>query len=189
MGVDSVAPVSRESWPALEDLFGRSGASNGCWCMYWLVGPEYHKRPREQNRRALQAEVSQDQPPGLLALDETGLAVGWCRLTPRADLSWLGRRRELAPVDGLPVWSLPCFYVRRGFRGQDVLSSLIHGAIRYARMAGAPALEGYPVDTAVPGSSRNLFPGTASAFAAAGFVEVARRRPDRPIMRHYLALD
>jgi GNAT superfamily N-acetyltransferase len=157
--------------------------------MYWLVGPEYHRRPREQNKRELLAEVSQVPAPGLLAMDETGLAVGWCRLTPRADLGWLGRRRELAPVDGLAVWSVPCFYVRPGFRGQGVMSSLIDGAIRHARSVGAPALEAYPVDTAVPGSSRNLFPGTASTFSAAGFAVVARRRPDRPIMRHYLALD
>lgn len=29
-----ISPLTAERWPALEDLFGRAGASNGCWCMY-----------------------------------------------------------------------------------------------------------------------------------------------------------
>jgi hypothetical protein len=44
-------------------------------------------------------------------------------------------------------------------------------------------LEAYPVDTAVPGHTRNLFPGVASAFARHGFQVLARRKPDRPVMR------
>jgi hypothetical protein len=35
----TVHPLTSEHWPALEDLFGRAGASNGCWCMYWRLGP------------------------------------------------------------------------------------------------------------------------------------------------------
>jgi len=54
------------------------------------------------------------------------------------------------------------------------------------RAAGAPALEAYPVDTAVPGHTGNLFPGTASAFTRHGFEVVARRKPDRPVMRRIL---
>lgn len=186
MGNVAVRPVSRELWPALEDLFGRAGASNGCWCMYWILGAEYHKRPREENKAALRREAIEGAAPGLLALDQTGRAVGWCRLTPRAALAWLNHRRDLAPVDELPVWSVPCFYVRRGFRGRGLMSSLIDAAVDHAREAGAPALEAYPVDTSVPGRTRNVFPGTVPAFTRAGFTVVARRRPDRPIMRRYL---
>lgn len=46
------------------------------------------------------------------------------------------------------------------------------------------ALEAYPVDTDQPKSTSNLFTGTASTFARAGFKTVARRAPHRPIMRH-----
>jgi hypothetical protein len=35
----------------------------------------------------------------------------------------------------------------------------------------------------VPGHTTNLFPGVASAFARHGFQVVARRKPDRPVMR------
>jgi hypothetical protein len=43
----TVRPLTPDLWPALEDLFGKNGASNGCWCMYWRLGPAYFKRPRE----------------------------------------------------------------------------------------------------------------------------------------------
>jgi hypothetical protein len=35
----------------------------------------------------------------------------------------------------------------------------------------------------VPGHTRNLFLGVASTFASHGFQVVARRQPDRPMMR------
>jgi GNAT superfamily N-acetyltransferase len=182
----AVSPVTAELWPALEDLFGRAGASNGCWCMYWRIGPRYRDRPREDNRRDLERLARSGQPPGLLAFDG-GTCVGWCELAPRADLDWLARGRYFRAVDDLPVWSLPCFYVRRTHRRQGVMGALIAAASDVATAAGAPALEAYPVDTAVPGHTRNLFLGVASAFAEHGFQVVARRQPDRPVMRKLLA--
>lgn len=186
MGVAAVRPVTSELWPALEHLFGRSGASNGCWCMYWIMGADYHKRPRVENKDQLRSAAVTGPPPGLLALDGSGTALGWCRLTPRAELHWLNRKPALAPVDDVPVWSMPCFYVRSGHRGQGVMAALIEGAVDHARRAGAPAVEAYPIDTGVEGATRNTFPGTANAFARAGFTVVARRTADRPVMRHDL---
>jgi hypothetical protein len=46
------------------------------------------------------------------------------------------------------------------------------------------ALEAYPIDTSAPKSTSNIFVGTASTFARAGFKEVFRRASARPIMRH-----
>lgn len=181
----TVRPLTPDVWPALEDLFGKGGAGNGCWCMYWRIGPEYAKRPREKNRRALRRIVKHGPPPGLLAFDGER-AVGWCALTPRDDLAWLNRKHALEPVDALPVWSISCFYVRRGYRRQGVMSALIAAALKAAKRADAPALEAYPVDTARPDSTSNVFTGTASAFRRAGFKTVARRLPSRPIMRHDL---
>ena len=182
----TVTPLTLERWPALENLFGRAGASNGCWCMYWRIGPRYRDRPRAENQRDLQQLVGSEQSPGLLAFDGD-LAVGWCELAPRTELAWLGHSRYLGPVDNLPVWSLPCFYVRRTHRGQGVMDALIEAALGVAGAGGAPALEAYPVDTAVPAHTTNLFPGVASAFARHGFEVVARRKPDRPVMRRGLS--
>lgn len=186
VGVATVQPLTGDLWPALVDLFGRGGASNGCWCMYWVLGPDYRRRQRDQNREALHHAIQETPTPGLLALDENDRALGWCRVSPRAELGWLNRRRDLAPVDGLPVWSVPCFYVRRGSRRQGVMKALIDAAVDYAKKSGAAALEAYPIDTSAPGATRNIFPGTAAAFQEAGFTVVARRAADRPIMRHYL---
>jgi GNAT superfamily N-acetyltransferase len=181
----AISPLTAESWPALEDLFGRQGASNGCWCMYWRIGPRYHDRPREDNKRDLANLARSGQPPGLLAFDGA-VAVGWCELARRADLHWLANGRYFPPIDDLPVWSIPCFFVRRAHRGQGVMGSLIDAAVGVATAAGAPALEAYPVDTDVPGHTRNLFPGLASTFARHGFEVVSRRQPARPVMRKYL---
>jgi GNAT superfamily N-acetyltransferase len=178
----TVKPLGPEQWPALEDLFGRAGASNGCWCMYWRIGPAYRDRPPADNRHDLRELALSGPPPGLLAFNG-GLAVGWCELAPRADLTWLAANRYFKPVDDLPVWSLPCFYIRRTHRGQGVTGALIEAAVEATAAAGAPALEAYPVDTAVPGHTRNLFRGVASTFAEHGFTVAARPRPDRPIMR------
>jgi GNAT superfamily N-acetyltransferase len=73
--------------------------------------------------------------------------------------------------------------VRRAHRGQGVTDALLEAAAGAAASAGAPALEGYPVDTDVPGHTRNAFTGTTATFARHGFQIVARRKPDRPIVR------
>jgi GNAT superfamily N-acetyltransferase len=176
-----IRPLTPELWPALEDLFGKHGACNGCWCMYWRIGSAYHKRPREENRVAFRKIVKRGPPPGLLAFFGD-VAVGWCQLTPRADLPWLDRTRLLQRVDEVPVWSISCFYVRRGYRRQGVSAALIAAASKVAKRAGAPALEAYPADSRPVGQ----FTGSAATFARAGFEEVARRAPNRPIMRRGL---
>jgi GNAT superfamily N-acetyltransferase len=181
----TVRPLTPELWPALEELFGPSGASNGCWCMYWRLGPAYRKRPRDQNKAALRAVTRRGPPPGLLAFDRDEV-VGWCQLTPRKDLRWLDSPRHVGRLDDTPVWSLSCFFVRKSHRGRGVMTALIKGALQAAKRANAAALEAYPIDTAAPKSTSNLFTGTAPTFRRAGFKTVARRSPSRPIMRHDL---
>jgi len=66
------------------------------------------------------------------------------------------------------------------------MSALIEAAVKAARRGKASVLEAYPVDTAEPTSSSNLYTGTADAFQRAGFHVVARRTPHRPIMRYEL---
>lgn len=181
-----ITPLGPQQWPALEDLFGRAGASNGCWCMYWRIGPRYRERPRTENKDDLKELACSGQASGLLAFDGD-VAVGWCEVAPRADLKWLAQSRYFPPVDDLPVWSIPCFYIRRTHRGQGVTGMLIEAAAQAAAAAGAPALEAYPVDVAAPGHTSNLFRGVASTFAKHGFVVVARPKPTRPIMRRLTA--
>lgn len=179
----SIRPLTPDRWPALEDLFGESGASNGCWCMYGRIGRAYRERPRERNRAEFREVVKRGPPPGLVAFDGD-LPVGWCQLTPRGSLPWLDRTWRLKPVDDVPVWSLSCLYVRKGYRRRGITTALIAAALRAAKRAGAPALEAYPFDADVSPSATGT--GYASTFARAGFKVVARRDPARPIMRHDL---
>jgi hypothetical protein len=62
--------------------------------------------------------------------------------------------------------------------------ALLRQAAVFARKQGARCVEGYPVDP-----PRGRFPdtfayhGVVSAFRQAGYCEVTRRSPTRPIMR------
>jgi GNAT superfamily N-acetyltransferase len=177
----TVHSLTPDLWPALEDLFGENWPVNSCWCMYWRIGNAYRKRPRDANKAAFCELVKSGPPPGLLAF-RGDLAVGWCQLTPRDGLPWLDRTWRLKRVDEVSVWSLSCFYVRKGYRKKGVTSALIAGALDIAKRAGAPALEAYPLDADLTPSSSHT--GYISTFERAGFKIVARHIPSRPIMRY-----
>jgi len=95
-------------------------------------------------------------------------------------------QRQFARVDSRPVWSLSCFYTRKGYRRRGVTAALIDAAIIAARRAGAVALEAYPLDPALTPSASHT--GFVSMFARAGFKIVARDTPPRPIMRYDLVV-
>ena len=132
----TIRPLTPDLWSALEDLFGENGAVGCCWCMYWRIGRAIRKRSHEENKVAFQKVVRLGPPPGLLAFDGN-IAVGWCQLTPRDALPWLDRTWRLKRVDDVPVWSLSCFYVRKGYRKRGVTSALITVALKAAKRAKA----------------------------------------------------
>jgi GNAT superfamily N-acetyltransferase len=115
-----------------------------------------------------------------LALDGE-VAVGWCQLTPRDALPWLDRVKQLRRVDYVAVWSISCFYIRRGCRRRGIATALTEAAIDAAKKAGAPALEAYPLDAA--STTSTSFTGYVSTFLRAGFKTVACHVSSRPIMR------
>lgn len=135
------------------------------------------------NKAALRALVRRGETPGILAYDgET--PIGWCAVGPRDAYRRLERSRTLARVDDEPVWSVVCFFVTREYRRRGVTTALLKEAVRYARSRGARTVEGYPTDTR-GGSSPDAFVwmGVLPPFQQAGFTEVLRRSPSRPIMR------
>ena len=178
-----VQPLTKDLWPAIEDLFEDGAACKRCWCMYWRIGSAYRHTPAEVNKAAFHKIVQEGRPPGLLAFDGD-TAVGWCQLSLRDSLPWLDRAPYLKPVDDKPVWCISCLYVRKGYRKQGITMALIRAALSAARHAGAPALEAYPLDGDLTSSSS--FTGFASTFLKLGFKAVARRTPARPILRHSL---
>jgi GNAT superfamily N-acetyltransferase len=184
-----VRPLTPSRWPHLEELFNASGCSvaRGCWCMYYRQsgsgGPLPPGRTRaEVQRAALKALVLAGRPPGLIGY--RGRApVGWISLGPREEFARLARSPVMRPVDDAHVWSIICFVVPARYRGQGVAHALLAGAIDYARRRGATLLESYPVDVDAPVRGDWIWFGTKSMFDRAGFSEVARRKPRRPVMR------
>ncbi len=180
-------PLTAERWPDLVKLFGKRGACGGCWCMWWRCGrAEFERKKGTGNKRALHKIVNSSPPPGLLAYlgDEP---VGWCAVAPRDQYARLTNSRIFGPVDDEPVWSVVCFYVARPFRKRGITEALLAAAVRFAGECGARVVEGYPV---APAKDRVpdvfAYTGFVSTFAAAGFSEVLRRSPTRPIMRRRL---
>jgi GNAT superfamily N-acetyltransferase len=181
-------PLTCERWRDFEALFGERGACGGCWCMWWrLTRSEFQKQKGARNKQAMRKIVASGQVPGILAYAE-GEPVGWCAIQPRESYPSLERSRVLKPVDDQPVWSITCFFIARPCRGQGVSAALVRAAVAHAKRHGARIIEGYPVEPKkrrIPDAF--AWTGLPAAFTKAGFVEVARRSPTRPIMRYVVA--
>jgi GNAT superfamily N-acetyltransferase len=197
-----VRPVTADRWPDMVELFGANGASSGCWCMWFRVPSRvFSSNGNSGNRAAMQAQVKRDEVPGLLAY-EAGVPVGWVSVAPRRDFARMEPRADRGIVSEEGVWSVVCFYIASGRRGEGIASALLSSAVEFARANGARALEAYPVDRATPISNGDAYTGVVSLYAKAGFREVGRfdrwaaipdvaggdpkplvRPPGRPVMR------
>lgn len=178
-------PLTPDRWADFEALMGPKGGAEGCWCMLWRLPAAVYKDSRgAANRQAMRARVRDGIcPPGLIAYRD-GTPAGWISIAPRAEFPRMAASRIFAPVDDLPVWSVTCFFIKPGNRGQGVASALLAAACGFAASHGARVVEGYPID---PLGERyaNAFAwtGPMRVFESAGFREVARRSEKRPIMR------
>lgn len=177
-------PLTPERWADLEVLFGARGACGGCWCMTWrLPRARFEQGKGAGNRAAFRRRVQTGRPPGVLAYVE-GNAAGWCAIAPRAEYDYLSRSRVLRPVDDRAVWSVSCLFVAKSYRGRGLSVKLLRAAVEMAGKGGAEVVEGYPVIPYAPHMPDAFaWTGTLAAFRAAGFEEVARGSPKRPIVR------
>ncbi|WP_214327114.1 GNAT family N-acetyltransferase [Nonomuraea sediminis] len=177
------------SWPDVEAVFGPQGAHGGCWCLWFrATGAHFRELKGEGARDRLRALVDAPGPaPGVLAFLD-GAPVGWCAVAPREDHLRLAKSPAMKPLDAAEpgVWAVTCFYVTRSGRGKGIPVALLSGAVDYAASCGARAVEGYPIDTDRKLMAAELYHGWRALFDAAGFREVARRTPTRPVMRRDL---
>jgi GNAT superfamily N-acetyltransferase len=190
-----VVPANEASWEDLRMVFGERGEPAGCQCQ-WFRTPAsaWRSLPREDRAWRLREQTGCGDPQarttsGLVAyLGEE--PVGWCAVEPRpvyvhllgSRVVWAGRDEDPAD-DG--VWAVTCFVTRKGFRRRGVSYALADAAVGFARERGARALEGYPMLTK-PGQQitwGELYVGSRSVFAAAGFTEVTRPTTRRMVMR------
>jgi GNAT superfamily N-acetyltransferase len=173
-----VAPVDTARWTDLERLFEAKGGPAYCWCMAWRSLPAAVDRSDNAARKAeLERRVRNGEPVGLLAYcaDEP---VGWCSVAPRATYRPLGGH-DYEGVAAADIWSIVCFFVRRGDRHRGVARRLLEAAVEHAAENGAAVIEAYPVD---PDSPSYRFMGFVETFTAAGFEEVGRAGTRRHVM-------
>jgi GNAT superfamily N-acetyltransferase len=176
-------PLTAQRWPDLVQLFGSNGACGGCWCMWWKrSSADFQQKKGAPNRRSFKAMVDRGDVPGFLAY-EGGQPIGWCAVEPRERYSGLARSRSLAPVDDAPVWSITCLFVKAGHRRSGLSRAMLEHAKRFVGERGGRLIEGYPKDPSGFPGANSMWTGAASTFRKAGFSEVARRTPTRPIMR------
>ena len=129
--------------------------------------------------------MTEGNVPGILAYAD-GQPVGWCAIGPSEAYPRLANSRTLKPVDARAVWSITCFFVARPFRRRGLTVELLKAAVEFARRGGARIVEGYPVEPHEEQSDAFVYTGLASAFRKAGFKEVLRRSPTRPIVRRII---
>ena len=177
-------PLTPDRLGDVEAVFAGCADAGRCWCAFWRrPRPDYKAGTRDGSNRALFRDlVEAGGTLGLVGYRD-GDPVAWCGVAPRAEQPRLARSRNLAPVDGLPVWSITCFVTTKAHRRTGLLRPLVAAAARLARSRGAPALEAYPIDAARPLGSGEIYTGVLRPFLDLGFREVARRSPTRPIVR------
>lgn len=184
----SYRELQPSDWPALEALFGPNGASSGCWCMWWRIergGQLWERTKGAPARKEFRRRVQEQEAHGILAWDGAR-AVGWATYGPRRDFPRLETVRAFRVADPDAVWSIPCFFIHRDLRGHGVCRGLLQAVLAAARQQGAKVLEAYPVTTTADGrkvASAFAYTGPMRIFEAAGFQEVQRLSPTRPVVR------
>jgi GNAT superfamily N-acetyltransferase len=191
----SVVPANEASWDDLQTVFGTRGDPQRCQCQWFKTAPADWRSLSVEDRTLLLREQTDCGDPaaratsGLVAYLGTE-PVGWCAVEPRSvyvhllgsRVVWAGRDEDPAD-DG--VWAVACFVTRVGFRRRGVSRALAAASVDFARKRGARALEGYPMitrpDQEITWSE--LYVGSRSVFAAAGFTEVSRPTVRRVVMR------
>lgn len=164
----STHPATPERFEHLADVINPNRRATHCWCLSHRLGARDIAELGDDRESAMRALCARRIPPGVLTYRDD-VPVGWCHISPRADIPRLVTSQLIRPVDEVPVWSILCLVVRGGHRKQGVVGHLIDGALDWARSQGAPAVEAYPVDPPGRMDTTMAFVGTRSMFERAGF--------------------
>jgi hypothetical protein len=178
-----IVPATAERWADVIEVFEGCSYGRKCWCAYWyLPNAQFKAGWGEANRSPLERLVKDGAEPGLIAYVE-GQPAAWVSIAPRRAFDRLNRSKNFAAIDDVDIWAVNCFIVGKVYRRQGLMSSLAAAAADFAIGKGAPGVEAYPLEPGPKTGTGDLYVGTPNAFAAAGYVEVARPLPRRPIMR------
>lgn len=187
-------PVTGQYWPDLVSLLGSRGGWGGCWCMWWRKARGNFEHDKgDANRKDLQTLVAAGPPPGLLGY-LAGTPVAWLAIAPRIAYPVAGRSRiARLPRNGDDtlecggdIWMISCLYVHRQHRRRGIATAMIKRAVTYAAAEGAIAVDAVPIEPTSTLPDAFVWTGLPSSYRAAGFVEIARPGPHRPLFRRDL---
>ena len=153
--------------------------------MLWrLSRKEFESQKGDTNKLAMKTIVAAGEVPGILVYHNSE-AIGWCAPAPRSRYPALLRSRILQPVDDQQCWSIACLFIKKPFRKIGISTELLLAATVNDKSQGAELMEGYPVEPKVEQQIPAAFAwtGISKAFISAGFREIVRRSPTRPVMR------
>ncbi|MGD9700984.1 MAG: GNAT family N-acetyltransferase [Acidimicrobiia bacterium] len=176
-------PATGDRFDHFVEVIGDRGGPGGCWCMFWRLRSAEWRAMGATHRRAASVELfASSPPPGVLGyLDDR--PVGWCAVAPRSEYARMQASPTFGPVDDTSSWAVSCLFIHRSARRRGVGAALVSAAVAMAEFHGAPAVDAIPVAPNARRTSSDLYTGTPSMFVPLGFAEVARRRPERPIVR------
>lgn len=191
----TVVPANEASWDDLRTIFGTRGEPAACQCQHFKIrNREWRAMPVAERAERLREQTGCGDPHSRTTTGLVGYldaeAVGWCAVEPRtayprlanARVPWTGRDEDKSDDS---VWAVTCFVVRTGYRKRGLSYELARASIDFARDRGARALEAYPIVTE-PGKEYiwgELYVGSHTVFAEAGFTEVSRPTVRRAVMR------
>ncbi len=155
-------------WDGFFEVVGvKKPGGQGCWCMAYRDS----RVPNDERAAYMQNECATKPGPGVLAYVD-GEPAGWCSVAPRPSYRRLMNSRTI-PVLDEQAWSIVCFVVRAGYRGQGLMHDLLDGAVAHASKHGAKAVEGYPAEVDGRLDTITGYMGTTALFEAHGFTRVA----------------
>ena len=180
----TIKELTSSTWSDFETLFGKHGAADGCWCMFFRQTSQDYKDLRgEANKRLMHELVDHSNQIGLMAYDGDK-AVGWCAVAPRSHYIRIEKILDGRLEEGSPIWSIVCFYTAKGFRHKGITRFLIQKAVEMAKARGAKTVEAYPSipkEDKIPDSDG--YTGFYDVFIKLGFHEVMRVKPEDPVLR------
>ena len=189
MGGFSVKALDETTWPDFARLVERhNGIWGGCWCMSFHPEGVGRSKTAAQNRSEKEHRVREGHAHAALVYDGDA-CVGWCQFGPTEELPRIKSLRAYREtLTALPDWRITCFFVDKSYRGKNVASAALEGALQEIARLGGGTVESYPEDMEGRQTAASfLHNGTVSMFERQGFKRTQRIGKNRWVVTKVVA--
>lgn len=164
--------LTPERWNDFETLFGTNGACGGCWCYSWRLqkGENFKTLKGIGTKKIMKAKILAGEITGVLAYDDDK-PIGWLSIGRRNEFHRINSARTIncEDRDREDLWSMPCFFIHKDYRGQGISSLLVKAGIKIIKQKGGKTIEGYPINTKLNLPAAFVWTGLMSIFEKEGF--------------------